>query len=144
MRLWSLHPCYLDSRGLVALWREALLAQQVLAGLTRGYRFHPQLIRFREHPDPLSAIGFYLGAVQEEAGRRGYNFRREKIRCLPAELSLLAVTSGQLAYELYHLRQKLARRDPAWHEKIKKVDHPLPHPLFQVVPGKVEEWEKIY
>ncbi|WP_338140756.1 pyrimidine dimer DNA glycosylase/endonuclease V [Candidatus Nitrotoga sp. 1052] len=27
MRLWTLHPCYLDSRGLVALWREALLAQ---------------------------------------------------------------------------------------------------------------------
>jgi hypothetical protein len=37
---------YLDGRGLVALWREALLAQAVLRGRTRGYR-HPQLARFR-------------------------------------------------------------------------------------------------
>jgi hypothetical protein len=32
MRLWTLHPQYLDPRGLVALWRVALLAQQVLLG----------------------------------------------------------------------------------------------------------------
>jgi len=25
MRLWTLHPKYLDARGLVALWREGLL-----------------------------------------------------------------------------------------------------------------------
>ena len=41
MRLWTLHPQYLDPRGLVALWREALLAQKVLLGRTRGYRAHP-------------------------------------------------------------------------------------------------------
>ena len=38
MRLWSLRPKYLDSQGLVALWREGLLAQAVLRGKTRGYR----------------------------------------------------------------------------------------------------------
>lgn len=43
MRLWSLHPQYLDAKGLVALWREGLLAQAVLAGQTRGYKRHPQL-----------------------------------------------------------------------------------------------------
>lgn len=32
MRLWTLHPKYLDTKGLVALWREALLAQKVLQG----------------------------------------------------------------------------------------------------------------
>jgi hypothetical protein len=32
MRLWSLHPEYLDANGLVALWREALLAQAFLQG----------------------------------------------------------------------------------------------------------------
>ena len=52
MRLWTLHPRYLDARGLVALWREALLAQKVLRGKTRGYRAHPQLQRFREQADP--------------------------------------------------------------------------------------------
>jgi hypothetical protein len=30
MRIWSLHPKYLDSKGLVALWRESLLAKNVL------------------------------------------------------------------------------------------------------------------
>lgn len=32
MRLWSLHPSYLDAVGLVALWREGLLARKVLQG----------------------------------------------------------------------------------------------------------------
>ena len=36
MRLWSLHPRYLDAKGLVALWREGLLAQAVLKGQTKG------------------------------------------------------------------------------------------------------------
>ncbi|MDI6747818.1 MAG: pyrimidine dimer DNA glycosylase/endonuclease V [Rhodocyclaceae bacterium] len=41
MRLWTLHPRYLDARGLVALWREARLAQAVLGGKTRGYTHTP-------------------------------------------------------------------------------------------------------
>src|SRR5665213_874155 len=56
MRLWTLHPRYLDAQGLVAAWREALLAQKVLEGATRGYTRHPQLIRFQSHPKPLEAI----------------------------------------------------------------------------------------
>ena len=63
MRIWSLHPQYLDARGLVALWREALLAQSVLRGATRGYRQHPQLVRFRRRPSPTGAIAEYLRAV---------------------------------------------------------------------------------
>ena len=59
MRLWSLHPKYLDARGLVALWREALLAQAVLRGETRGYRHHPQLARF----DDVGAIAQYLSLI---------------------------------------------------------------------------------
>ena len=67
MRLWSLHPRYLDRAGLVALWREALLAQAVLRGATRGYRRHPQLVRFRSHPDPEGAIAAYLEGICREA-----------------------------------------------------------------------------
>ena len=63
MRLWSIHPKYLDRQGLIALWREALLAQAVLSGKTRGYRNHPQLERFRNHPAPLSAISLYLDGL---------------------------------------------------------------------------------
>ncbi|MFZ2406304.1 MAG: pyrimidine dimer DNA glycosylase/endonuclease V [Methylobacter sp.] len=46
--------------GLLALWREALLAQKVLRGESRGYRHHPQLARFRELVDPrLSKLAHY-------------------------------------------------------------------------------------
>jgi hypothetical protein len=34
MRLWSLHPKHLDRQGLLAVWREGLLAQEVLRGET--------------------------------------------------------------------------------------------------------------
>ena len=74
MRLWTLHPTHLDAKGLVALWREALLAQKVLRGGTKGYRHHPQLRRFSAVTDPPAALAAYLTAVHEEATRRGYNF----------------------------------------------------------------------
>jgi hypothetical protein len=74
MRLWTIHPCYLDAQGLVALWREALLAQKVLQGKTKGYRHHPQLIRFQSRLRPEAAIAVYLAAVLVEAQHRGYNF----------------------------------------------------------------------
>jgi Pyrimidine dimer DNA glycosylase len=60
MRLWSIHPSFWDRQGLVAVWREALLAQKVLQGETKGYRSHPQLQRFRSSGDPLGAIAAYL------------------------------------------------------------------------------------
>ena len=79
MRLWSIHPTYLDSRGLVALWREALLAQAVLRGLTAGYRAHPQLERFKRARDPVAAVGAYLRTVHDEAAVRGNRFDSSKI-----------------------------------------------------------------
>lgn len=74
MRLWSLPPSLLDRAALIACWREALLAQSVLAGRTRGYKAHPQLTRFRATGDPMGAIGWYLSDLRREAGRRGYSF----------------------------------------------------------------------
>ena len=140
MRLWSLHPRYLDARGLVALWREALLAQKVLAGKTKGYRNHPQLLRFLGQPDPQGAIAAYLHGVQRDAERRGYRFDAAKIgRC--ADEASIAVTRGQMNYELAHLRAKLALRDPAALQLIAAVRDPVPHPLFEVVAGDVEAWE---
>ena len=140
MRLWSLHPRYLDAKGLVALWREGLLAQKVLAGATRGYRHHPQLSRFREQPDAQGAIAAYLREVQCEAERRGYHFNAAKIgHC--AEGLCIPVTRGQMDYELAHLRAKLALRDPAALQRITEEKEPRPHPLFNVVAGDVEPWE---
>lgn len=141
MRLWTLHPQYLDSRGLVALWRETLLAQQVLAGNTRGYRAHPQLHRFREHPEPLTAVAAYLHGVAEEAERRGYRFDRSRILLAPRP-TLLDATSGQVRHEWEHLLAKLRARAPIIAAEHAGVDTPLAHPLFRVVPGPVAEWER--
>ncbi|MGA8865130.1 MAG: pyrimidine dimer DNA glycosylase/endonuclease V [Gallionella sp.] len=140
MRLWSLHPRYLDARGLVALWREGLLAQKVLAGMTRGYRHHPQLSRFREHADAPGAIAAYLNAVLREAERRGYRFNAAKIACGATGVRI-PVTHGQLDYEMEHLQAKLKLRDQAALQRIQSVQEPDPHPLFVVVAGDIESWE---
>ena len=111
MRLWSVHPQYLDARGLVALWREALLAQAVLRGRTDGYVHHPQLHRFRAQASPCGAIAEYLRGVRAEAGNRGYTFVARRIgRARPS--GRMVVTRGQLMYEWNHLLAKLAIRDP--------------------------------
>ena len=141
MRIWSLHPRYLDARGLVALWREALLAQAVLRGATRGYRHHPQLVRFRRQASPTAAVAAYLRAVREEALDRGYTFNRDLIG--PANTSgKLAVTRGQIEHEWAHLEAKLTARDPQRAVSLEPVVSPSTHPLFHVVPGGVEMWER--
>src|SRR5512144_979866 len=106
MRLWSLHPRYLDPKGLVALWREGLLAQAVLRGRTRGYRHHPQLARFLASPSPRRHIAAYLRQVHAEASRRGYRFDAAKIG-RGGRVAPLPVTRGQLDYEWRHLARKL-------------------------------------
>jgi len=141
MRLWSLHPSYLDSKGLVALWREALLARKVLQGKTRGYRHHPQLMRFQAQRNPERMIEAYLWAVYEEAVRRGYQFDLGKLS-KKRRTSKIEVTSGQLQYELKHLKHKLKQRDLKQYRKIAPVKTALAHPLFQIVPGGVAEWER--
>src|SRR3954465_6800837 len=98
MRLWSLHPALLDQKGLVALWREALLAQKVLQGKTKGYRFHPQLARFRQKA-PVTSISAYLWAVHDEASRRGYSFDASRI-ARKRQPATLPVNQGQLDFEL--------------------------------------------
>ena len=141
MRIWTLHPKYLDAQGLVALWREALLAQAVLRGETRGYRSHPQLDRFRRHPAPLAAMSLYLKGVHAEAQSRGYSFDRSKIRPARRQVMLYA-TSGQMKYEWSHLLAKLEVRNPALFRKWRDTKAPAPHPLFRVRPGDVEAWER--
>lgn len=141
MRLWSLHPSYLDSKGLVALWREGLLAQAVLLGKTHGYKYHPQLERFKSQPGPQVSINAYLLEVYMEAERRGYHFNICKINvALPC--SRIRVTEGQLHYEWSHLQSKLLRRNPLQYESNTSVIDIQPHPLMEVVSGEVESWER--
>lgn len=142
MRLWSLHPKYLDAKGLVALWREGLLALRVLKGCTKGYKHHPQLIRFRETKNPVYTMNSYLLKVYEESVSRGYSFNAAKIRQVH-ETGLLKVTTCQLEYEMEHLKQKLKLRDPVRYSELKSIDLPEPNPLCITVPGEIEKWEKI-
>jgi len=141
MRLWTLHPRYLDVKGLVAAWREALLAQKVLFGLTSGYRSHPQLIRFRSHPQPLQAIGAFLAGLGEEAERRGYRFDTTKI-LQPGTVSQITETDGQLLFEWTHLKEKLEKRAPLLPPQFHDIIMPEPHPLFHIAPGGIRSWEK--
>ncbi|GAB3786545.1 pyrimidine dimer DNA glycosylase/endonuclease V [Dyella agri] len=142
MRLWSLHPRYLDAKGLVALWREALLARAVLRDATRGYRHHPQLDRFREHPAPRQAINAYLAAVYAEAQARGYSFDRSRFGPVRGEVAMLPLNDGQLDLEWRHLLAKLALRDPARHACWQGLARPDCHPLFRLRRGPVAAWER--
>jgi hypothetical protein len=142
MRLWSVHPRYLDPQGLVALWREALLARAVLRGATKGYRHHPQLERFRSHASPRYAISAYLSAVHTEASSRGYAFDRTKFGPVRS-IAAIAVTRGQLEYEWEHLLRKLAVRSPAHYRHWRSLRSPECHPLFRCRPGSIESWERI-
>ncbi len=141
MRLWTFHPKYLDARGLVALWREALLAQAVLRGRTRGYTSHPQLARFRRARTPLRCIAAFLRTVRAEGARRGYAFDAGKI-ARGGRTEPIDTTRGQLEYEWAHLLDKLRRRNPERFDALGTVRHVEPHPLFRIVPGGVEDWEK--
>ncbi|KAF1687329.1 DNA lyase [Pseudoxanthomonas broegbernensis] len=141
MRLWSLHPKYLDPQGLVALWREALLAKAVLGGKTRGYTHHPQLERFRAHAYPRSAVNSYLAAICDEATQRGYAFDRSKIGPIRA-VQPIFVGSGQLAYEWKHLQGKLSARNPGVLARWSGIAIPACHPLFRRHPGPVAPWER--
>ena len=134
---------YLDTKGLVALWREGIMARNVLAGKTEGYRNHPQLERFKKQDDPVLMIDTYLLNVYNESKERKYNFKRDKIGFKFTDYKM-EVTDGQMSYELKHLKRKLKLRDFRRYEKLMKVTFPRPNPVFKVVMGDIEHWERPY
>ncbi len=143
MRLWSLSPKYLDRQGLLAVWREALLAKKVLEGKTKGYRNHPQLERFKEQQYPLDHLNFYLQGIYEEALSRGYKFEKEKIGLLKKNIEKIKVSTGQIKYEFEHLLKKLEVRDAKRFTELKKILELEVHSLFKVEIGSVATWEKV-
>lgn len=142
MRLWSLDPKYLDRQGLLAVWREGLLAKKVLAGQTKGYKNHPQLLRFKAGKNPQGLINNYLFCILEEARKRGYHFSKNKVR-KSATQEKIVVTSGQLEYEREHLLKKLKQRSPENHKTFRQEKNIRPAKLFRVAKGKIAEWEKV-
>lgn len=142
MRLWSIHPKYLDKHGLIALWREGLLAQKVLNGEISSYHENAQIERFREYDNPLKAIGSYLSFIASEGARRGYRLSHEKILYPNFDKDVLPVNDGQLIFEMQHLRNKLKIRDAVKCREIKNLPEVEPHPLFNLTSGGVMSWEK--
>jgi len=142
MRIWSLHPRYLDTKGLVALWRETLLAKNVLEDKTKGYKNHPQLNRFKASKQPINAINYYLKSVFLEAEKRNYNFNRSKFSEIK-DIDKINVTTEQLNFEKNHLLNKVKLRDEKkYNEIIDLVDFET-HPLFNLIDGEIEPWEKM-
>lgn len=141
MRLWSLHPQYLDYKGLIALWREGLLAQSVIRGETKGYKNHPQLERFTKTSDPAGSIASYLFYIYRESQNRGYKFDREKIAEKGTNKKIM-VTRGQVEFELDHLKNKLKDRDKLKYKEIITIRAPKINPIFFKTEGAIESWEK--
>ena len=141
MRIWSIHPKYLDAKGLLAVWRETLLAKRVLEGKTKGYKNHPQLLRFKQQKNPLNTINTYLQGIEKEAKTRGYAFDKQKIG-KSRTTKRIPVTTGQLAYEFEHLKRKLKKRASRKYEEIHAIKRILPHPFFKEKKGEKEGWEK--
>jgi len=134
--------------GLGAVWREGLLAQAVLLGRTKGWKRHPQLLRFKRHKKPVSAVGFYLLEIYHEAARRGYRYDKSRILMSDRDVEGIGLTKGQLVYEFGILKERLERRAP---EKCKELlvlerneELPRANPVFRVVEGDVEDWERSY
>lgn len=161
MRLWTLHPSLLDSKGLVALWREALGAQAALHGLTQGYNKHPQLERWRGQ---LDFFQIYLRTIYYEAEDRGYKFDKSKILDytndqIGTNLSI-NVSIGQVKFELEHLMNKVSVRDEKWffNKIINRLAEDIPLQVDQGINydwlvgnvftidygnANIESWEKI-
>jgi len=144
MRLWSINPKYLDNKGLVAVWREGLLAKKVLQGKTKGYKNHPQLTRFREYTNPLEAINSYLFFVFVESKNRGHNFDESKINVSKLK-KMIPVTSSQMNFEFKHLLKKLKERDLKKFKELRglNLDEIISNPIFKIINGDIESWEKI-
>ena len=143
MRIWSLHPKYLDSKGLVSVWRESLLAKAVLEGNTKGYKNHPQLIRFREYKNPIESINSYLYYVFIESQQRGYSFDKSKLSYIRLR-EIITITKGQLKFEFEHLLKKVKVRNPIKFNEINKLNLSKIelNPIFKIIEGKIEYWEK--
>ncbi len=142
MRLWSIHSKYLDSKGLVANWREGLLAKKVLQNRTKGYKQHPQLLRFKRHKNTITLINTYLYYIYLESLKRGYKFDLDKVGETNIKLKI-HVNDKQIEYEFKHLMEKLKARDFKKYEELTKCSKIETNPLFLVKKGGVEEWERL-
>jgi len=140
MRLWSLHPKYLDRAWLLACWREWLLAKKVLEWNTIWYKNHPQLNRFKNFSNPILAINAFLTQIYIESKNRWYVFWSNKIEYVEL-IWIIEVTDWQLNYEKEHLFKKLSLRDINKANLIKDLERVTSNPIFRIINWNIESWE---
>lgn len=150
MRLWSLHPDYLDTKGLVALWREALLAQKIILGETESYKNHPQMTRFLQAEHPVVAISYYLKSILRTAASRGYKFKASLIRATSTqnlEIPIIGCNTGQIDYERALLIHKIKTRqggpDLVYLRRLLQEVNPHLSEIFRCRTGGIESWERV-
>jgi hypothetical protein len=139
MRIWTVHPRYLDVKGFVALWRETLLGMETLKKHVKCQHYipwykHPQLAPFKAQSDPILYISNYLYLVLEESRRRNYNFDGSKLDAIPycENLPLIKASREVLVHEWLVCLGRYRVRSPKWFEEVKDIS-PLevdPHPLY--------------
>jgi len=142
MRLWSLHPKYLDRAWLLACWREWLLAKNVLEGNTKWYKNHPQLNRFKRLDNPIGWINAFLSQILMESKNRWYNFSDSKINKMYREW-MIEVTIWQVEFEKKHLLNKLSVRDLKRFKILSESELLEINPIFKIIEWQVESWERI-
>ena len=151
MRLWSIHPKYLDSKRLTAQWREALLCRKVLEGKTKGYKSHPQFLRAKNHSQPFYFINYFLYTIWQEATNRGYNYDKSKLIMELSEkyqcpFESIEVTTGQLEYEYHHMQLKAGEFSSQYvinEEAFMNEGFIEPNPCFVSIPGDIQSFEKV-
>lgn len=142
MRIWSIHPSYLDSAGINGCWRESLLAQKILNGHNFSYKNHSQMKRFYSDRESLLAIGTYLYYIYLESVKRNYNYDFNKILYFNNNYKM-QVTENQLLYEFNLLQWKLKKRNYKKYLENKNIKEIFPNNIFDVKEGQIESWEKI-
>lgn len=143
MRLWSIHPRYLDRQGLTALWREGLGAlTSIKPG--KGYHNHPQLDRFKKSNHQELLLQYYMRKVLWEAEARGYKFDASKLKPLriPSSREQIPVTRGQIEFEMKHLYKKMKERSIPQFSKNIKPKNVILNDCFYMIEGDIEPWEK--
>lgn len=148
MRLWSLNPKYLDPLGLSRNYFEGLRGYNTLIGLTKIWKNHSQLIRFKKY-DPIPYLSFYLQNVLEEAIRRDLDWTTQSIlKPITNDYTQsMSVTEGQIEYEINWLHHKMKNRQKVHQKYIDLLESERNNvelnPIFYKVSGDIEFWEKI-
>lgn len=86
--------------------------------------------------------------IYEEARKRSYCYNKSKIVKAAEKVEPIKITKGQILYEFHILKERVKGRDPKKYKEVLELERkgrrPKSHPLFVVIEGEVEPWEKSY